>query len=473
MNTDQINDVTQPGGGDASSILATGRIGRLLLQYSVPAIVGTAAASLYNIIDRVFIGHGVGAMAISGLALTFPMMNLAAAFGALVGAGAASLVSIRLGEKKPQEANAILGNTVFLNVVLGICFSILCMAFLDQILFFMGASRETLPYARQFMRVILLGNVFTHLYLGLNNVMRASGHPRKAMVTTLLTVGVNLVLAPTFIFLFHWGIRGAALATVCAQIVGTGWTLLHFARKGHTVRFLPGCFRPRLEIIRGIFSIGMSSFVMLFCASLISGILNLRLGRYGGDYAIGASGIINSLASLFVMISMGVNQGMQPIAGYNFGARKFDRVARVYRCAVGAATCITTLGFLLGEIFPRQVASAFTSDPELIRQSVTGMRFIVLMFPIVGFQMVTSSFFQSIGRAKTSIVLSLSRQVLFLIPCLLILPLFWGLNGVWAAESVADFAASITAFFIMKAQFRKILGQASGDFDALLVPSSD
>ncbi len=329
MNSEQNHGVMQRREDDSARELATGRIGRLLAQYSVPAIVGTAAASLYNIIDRVFIGHGVGAMAISGLALTLPMMNLAAAFGAMVGTGASALVSIRLGEGKQEETHAILGNTVFLNVLLGILFSILCMVFLDRVLFFMGASRETLPYARQFMQVILLGNVFTHLYLGLNGVMRASGYPRKAMVTTLVTVAVNLVLAPTFIFLFRWGIRGAALATVCAQVAGTVWTVAHFARRGHLVHFRPGCFRPRPRIIRDILSIGMSSFVMLFCASLIAGIQNLRLGQYGGDYAIGAFGIINALASLFVMLVMGVNMGMQPIAGYNFGAGRPGRVARV------------------------------------------------------------------------------------------------------------------------------------------------
>jgi len=474
MNSEQNHGVMQRREDDSARELATGRIGRLLAQYSVPAIVGTAAASLYNIIDRVFIGHGVGAMAISGLALTLPMMNLAAAFGAMVGTGASALVSIRLGEGKQEETHAILGNTVFLDVLLGILFSILCMVFLDRVLFFMGASRETLPYARQFMQVILLGNVFTHLYLGLNGVMRASGYPRKAMVTTLVTVAVNLVLAPTFIFLFRWGIRGAALATVCAQVAGTVWTVAHFARRGHLVHFRPGCFRPRPRIIRDILSIGMSSFVMLFCASLIAGIQNLRLGQYGGDYAIGAFGIINALASLFVMLVMGVNMGMQPIAGYNFGAGRPGRVARVYGCAVIAATCITTAGFLLGELFPGQVAGAFTGDARLVAQSVRGMRIILLLFPIVGFQMVTSSFFQSLGMAKTSIVLSLSRQVLFLIPCLLVLPSFFGLDGVWASATVADFASSITAFLIVKTRFRKVLrepaAEACGDG---LMPSSE
>ncbi|HNY42880.1 MAG TPA: MATE family efflux transporter, partial [Bryobacteraceae bacterium] len=347
-----VNDGAQPVKPDHATTLGTGKVGRLLLEYSFPAIIGNSAASLYNVIDRIFIGHGVGPMAISGLALTFPMMNLAAAFGALVGAGAAALVSIRLGQRNRQEANVILGNTVFLNLVLSTAFSVVCLVFLDNALFAMGASSQTLPYARQFMQIILAGNVFTHLYLGLNNVMRASGYPRKAMFTTLLTVGVNVVLAPLFIFVFGWGIRGAAFATVCAQVVGTVRSVLHFAQKDSIVHFYPGCLKPNLRIIKDIFSIGMSNFVMLSCASFVSVAYNLRLARFGGDYAIGAFGIVNSIASLVIMIAAGLNLGMQPIAGYNFGARKFDRVERVFRLAVICSTLVTTLGFILAEVFP-------------------------------------------------------------------------------------------------------------------------
>jgi putative MATE family efflux protein len=442
----------------AASELGTGNVRQLLTQYSIPAIVAITTASLYNIIDRVFIGHGVGPMAISGLALTLPMMNVAAAFGSLVGAGGAALVSIRLGERNREEADAILGNTLFLNLVFGSIVSFVFLLFLDPILLFIGGSRETIPYARQFMQIILLGNIFTHLYLGMNNVMRASGYPHKAMVNTLTTVAVNLVLAPLFIFVFGWGIRGAALATVIAQIIGTAGPLPHFLRAASTVHFCRGCFRPQWKIIEGILSIGMSNFAMLSCASLVQVIVNLRLMRYGGDFAIGAFGIINTLAMLFVTIAMGVNQGMQPIAGYNFGARHFDRVKLVYRDAVIAATCATSCGFLLAELFPRAVASAFTGDPQLVAQSAKGMRLILAMFPIVGFQMVTSNLFQSIGKAKISIVLSLSRQVLFLIPALVVLPLYWGLNGVWLAGPSSDLAATLTTLLVLKTQFRRLLG---------------
>jgi putative MATE family efflux protein len=455
INTMQMKNVAQPKEEDAPNVLGTGNVGRLLVQYSVPAIIATTAQSIYNVIDRVFIGHGVGAMAISGLAVTLPIMNLAGALGAMVGVGAAALVSIRLGEQKKREADSILGNTLLLNIALSICFSILCFVFLDKLLFCMGASQQTIPYARQFIQVILLGNVFTHVYLGLNNVMRASGYPAKAMITTLVTVAVNLALAPLFIFAFRWGIRGAALATVCAQCAGTVWAFLHFTRKEHYVRFCRGCFKPRLRIIRDVFAIGLPSFILLFCASFVAVLVNTRLTRYGGDYAIGAFGIINVVLSLFIMITVGVNMGMQPIAGYNYGAGNLGRAIHTYKLAALAATCITTFGFLLGELFPRAVASAFTGDAELIRQSVRGMRFVVIFFPIVGFQMVTCSFFQSIDKARIAILLSLSRQVVILIPFLIVLPLIWNLNGVWFAGPASDLTASVVTLFVLRAWMRK------------------
>jgi len=432
--------------------LGQGPVLALLVRYAIPAIVATAAASLYNIIDRVFIGHGVGPMAISGLALTFPLMNLAAAFGAMVGVGAAALVSIRLGEGRRLEADAVLGNAIFLNLLLGLCFTVLGLVFLDRVLATMGASPETLPFARQFMRVILLGNVFQHLYLGLNGIMRASGHPRRAMATTLLTVGVNLVLAPLFIFGFGWGIRGAALATVAAQIAGTAVSFSHFTSGPSPLRFALAHLRPRPAVIRDIFAIGMSSFVMLFCSSIVILLVNIRLERYGGDYAIGAFGIINAMTNLFVMIVIGVNMGMQPIAGFNFGARQFDRVREVFRWAVVLATGVTTLGCLLCELAPQAVAGTFTRDPRLTAMAVRGLRLTFIVFPFVGFQMVTSSFFQSIGRARISLFLAFSRQVIFLIPFLMILPAHFGLDGVWIAEPVADLIAFLIAVALMRTQ---------------------
>jgi len=436
--------------------LGVERLGKLLIQYSIPAIIATAAASLYNIIDRIFIGHGVGPMAISGLALTFPLMNITAAFGAMVGVGAGSMVSIRLGQHDRKGATQILGNAVMLNIILSIVVAAITFVFLDPILFSLGASKDTLPYAREFMQVILLGNIFTHIYLGLNGIMRSSGYPRKAMYATLVTVGINLALAPLFIFAFKWGIRGAALATVCAQIVGTVWVVYHFSKGTSFVHFLPGYMRLKRKIIGDIVSIGMSNFLMLVCGSIVVSIMNLSLREHGGDFAIGAFGIIGSIANLAVMVVIGFNQGMQPIVGYNYGAGQMPRVIRTFKLTIIAGTCVTCVGFLLAELFPGAIASAFTTNRELIDMATTGMRLTLIMFPIVGFQVVTSSFFQSIGNAKISIFLSLTRQMLFLIPALLILPHFWGLNGVWLSVPVADFTSSLLTLVVLWWQMDKL-----------------
>jgi len=442
---------------NSPNILGTQKIGKLLWQYSIPAIIATAASSLYNIIDRIFIGHGVGPLAISGLALTFPMMNLAAAFGSLVGAGASTLVSIRLGQKRREQAIFVLGNTLLLNLILSTSVAAIALVFLDEILYLLGASAETLPYAREFMQVILAGNVFTHIYLGLNNIMRSSGNPRKAMMTTLITVLCNALLAPLFIFVFKWGIRGAATATVCAQFLGTVIVVSHFLRRKSYVRFLPRHFKLKLQIIKDIFSIGMSNFLILITSSLIVIIVNLSLEKYGGDYAIGAYGITNSIVNLFVMIIIGFNQGMQPIAGYNYGAKQFGRVIKVYKSTVIAGTCVAVTGLLLGEVFPKQLACAFTVNEKLIGMAVAGLRITFCAFFIVGFQIVTSNFFQSIGKAKISIVISLLRQVLLLIPALVILPRFMGLNGVWASFPTADLTSSFFTLIIIKTQMKKVL----------------
>ncbi len=441
---------------ESTSNLGVEKIGKLLLQYSVPAIVATAAASIYNIIDRIFIGQGVGALAISGLAITFPLMNITAAFGAMVGVGASSMVSIRLGQNNKQSATQILGNALMLNVILGIAVSIITLIFLDPILFALGASDNTLSYAKEFMEIILLGNVFCQVYLGLNSIMRASGYPTKAMITSLVTVVINAILAPLFIFVFKWGIRGAALATVCAQIAGSLLVILHFTRRNSFLRFLPGCLKLKIEIIKDIISIGMSNFLMLIAGSAVISIINLSLSKYGGDYAVGAYGIINSIGNLGVMIVIGFNQGMQPIVGYNYGACNIARVIRAFRLTILFATCVTSCLFLLAEIFPSAIASAFTTDNKLIELTTIGMRLNLLMFSIVGFQMVTSNFFQSIGKAKISIFLSVSRQVLFLIPALLILPHFFGLNGVWLGSPTADITSSILTFIVLKWQIKKI-----------------
>ena len=455
----------------AAMELGTERIRKLLVQYAVPAIIAMTASSLYNMVDSIFIGHGVGPLAISGLALTFPLMNLAAAFGSLVGVGAATLVSMRLGQRDYDTAGKVLGNVFMLNLIIGVAFSIVTLLFLDPILYFFGASEATVGYAREYMTVILLGNVITHMYLGLNSVLRASGHPRKAMYATINTVVINTVLDPLFIYGFGWGIRGAAIATVLAQVISLVWQFRILSDRRELLHFRRGIYRLHAKIVRDILAIGMSPFLMNLAACFIVILINKGLKEFGGDLSIGAYGIVNRLAFFFVMIVLGVNQGMQPIAGYNFGAQQYDRVLRVLKLTAIGATCVTTCGFLLGELMPRLAVSLFTKDAELVRLAAEGMRITFVCFPIIGFQMVATNFFMSIGMAGKAIFLSLSRQLLFLLPGLVLLPpLFdqytqWnGSWGVWCAMPLSDLLASIVAFLMLMHQlrgFRRLVGPDS------------
>ena len=435
--------------------LGTESIGKLLMQYAVPAIIAMTASSVYNMVDSIFIGHGVGTMALSALALTFPLMNLGAAFGALVGVGAATLISVKLGQKDYDTAQRVLGNVFVLNILLGLAFTVIVFPFLNPILYFFGGSDETVEYARQFMEIILLGNVVTHLYLGLNAVLRASGHPKQAMYATIATVAINTILAPIFIFMFDWGIRGAAIATVSAQVIALLWQLKQFNNANELLHFRRGIFRLKRKIVFDSLAIGMSPFLMNLAACLIVILINQGLKKYGGDLAIGAFGIVNRLVFIVVMIVMGLNQGMQPIAGYNFGAKLYDRVNKVLKLTIIYATCVTTFGFLVGMLAPNLVVGIFTSDAELTELSATGLRITVMFFPIIGFQMVTSNFFQSIGMAGKAIFLSLTRQMLILLPCLLILPHFFGVAGVWYSMPVSDLLASLIALVMLVYQFRK------------------
>ena len=446
----------------AALALGTERIRKLLVQYAVPAIIAMTASSLYNMVDSIFIGHGVGPLAISGLALTFPLMNLAAAFGSLVGVGAATLISMRLGQRDYDTAQRVLGNVVILNLIIGVLFGGAALIFLDPILYFFGASEATIGYAREYMSIILWGNVITHMYLGLNAVLRASGHPRKSMYATINTVLINTALDPLFIYGFGWGIRGAAIATVLAQIISLVWQFYLLSDKKELLHFRRGIYRLKRKIVRNIIAIGMSPFLMNLAACFIVILINKGLKQYGGDLAIGAYGIVNRLAFFFVMIVMGINQGMQPIAGYNFGARQFDRVLRVLKLTIIGAMTVTSCGFIIGEFLPRVAVSLFTSDAELIRISIEGMRLTFIFFPIIGFQMVSTNFFQSIGMAGKAIFLSLTRQLLFLLPGLIFLPrLFehytdWdGSWGVWCALPLSDLMASIVAFIMLTRQLRR------------------
>ena len=435
--------------------LGTEKVSRLLRQYAVPAIIAMTASSLYNMVDSIFIGHGVGKFAIAGLALTFPMMNLGAAFGALVGVGASATISMLLGQKNYDMAQKVLGNIVTLNTIIGLVYTIVFMIFLDPILYFFGASENTIGYARDYMIIILLGNIITHMYLGLNAVMRSAGMPKKAMYATIFTVIINAILDPLFIYVLDWGIKGAAIATIIAQTLALGWIVKIFSNRNLVIHFKKGIYKLKKRIVKDVISIGMAPFFMNTAACLIVILINQGLQRHGGDLAIGAYGIVNRVSFVFVMIVLGLNQGMQPIVGFNYGAKQFLRVKEALKLTILYATAIMTLGFLLAEIFPRQIVMIFTTDEELIQQAIKGMRIVFACFPIVGFQIVTGNFFQSVGMAGKSVFMSLTRQLLFLLPGLLIFPYFFQDNGIWMSMPISDGLSSLVAFIMLYNQMKK------------------
>ena len=439
--------------------LGTEPVGKLLARYALPAIIAMTAASLYNIIDRVFIGQVVGPLAISGLAITFPFMNLAAAFGAAVGVGASTTISVRLGQRDYDAAENILGNTITLNLIIGIGFGLFSLIFLDPILRFFGASDDTLPYAHDFMTIILAGNVISHMYFGMNAVLRAASKPKIAMAATLFTVVMNVVLDAVFILWWHWGIKGAALATMISQLLALCWQMSIFANQKELLHLKRGIYKLRAELVQNIISIGISPFLMNACACIIVIFMNNQLVRYGGDMAVGAYGIANSIAMVFVLFSMGLNQGMQPIAGYNYGSQQFDRLMSVVKLAIISATVMMTSGWLVAMFAPYYCARMFTTDPELIRQAIDAIQVMMLMFSIIGGQMVITNFFQCIGKVKISIFLSLSRQLLFLLPLLAVLPHFYNIEGVWASLPMSDLAAAIVTAYIMVAYMKKMKKQ--------------
>lgn len=416
-------------------------VGRLLMQYALPAIVAMTASSLYNIIDRAMIGQLVGPEAIAGLGITFPFMNLSAAFGAAVGIGASTCISVKLGQKDYKRAELLLGNTVTLNLIIGFSFMVVCLTFLDPILHFFGASDVTLPYARQFMVVILLGNMVTHMYFGMNALLRAVGKPRHAMYATLFTVACNIVLVVLFVWLFRWGIRGAALATVTSQSVALCWQIWIFSDKKELLHLKRGIYRLRGALVRNIIAIGISPFLMNATACIVVIFMNNQFVHYGGDMAVGAYSIANSVAMMFFMFVMGMNQGMQPIVGYNYGAENYDRMLRCLWLTIAVATAILLVGWGLSMLFPRQIARVFTTDQTLISIASRGIRLNMMVFFVVGSQAVITNFFQCIGKVKVSIFLSLSRQLILLIPLAYVLPLFIGLDGVWYSMCISDFGS--------------------------------
>lgn len=428
---------------NATDRLENGNIRRLLKEYSWPAIVGMIVVSLYNIVDRIYIGQGVGPMAISGLTLTFPISSLIAAIGTLVGVGASARLSIVLGMKDVKWARNILGNAFIMTFVLSAVFVTLSMVFLDDLLRLFGGTDNTIPYARDYLNIVLPGSVLSNLTFNFSNMIRASGNPKKAMYTLSLGVLLNVALDPVFIFWLDMGIKGAAVATVISMFISAIFALSHFLDRSRQVHFTREGMKLKKYIIRNIVSIGMAPFLMNVASSAVNIIMNTRLVVYGGDLAIGAYGIINSYATFVVMCVMGLGQGMQPIVGYNYGAQRLKRMKDVLLLAIRWSFVVMIGGFLLAELFPKAMVRAFTTDPELTRMTVEGMRIVFLMIPIVGFQIIVSTFFQSISKPGKAVFMSLSRQVLFLIPLLYLLSSIWGLKGIWFSIPVSDLAASL------------------------------
>ena len=445
--------------------LGSDNIGKLLFNYATPAIIAMASSSLYHLIDSAFVGHGVGGAAIAGMAITMPIMNIGAAFGAMVGVGAGARISLRLGEGNKAAAEKTLCNAVILNIIIGFAIMAFMLTFLDEILMlFSGgkASAETLAYAKDFMQIILLGNVTMHLYLGMNDMIRASGNPRKSMAIMLTSVAVNLALNPLFIFVFEWGIRGSAAATIIAQFVSFLIALSHFCSKRSFLHFKREAFHFDWKIVGNILSIGLAPFLMNICASVVVAFVNTAMLKYGGaDLYVSAYGIVNRIALLFIMVVMGLNQGMQPIVGYNYGAKNYARVRKVVYMTICCGVAFATLGFILGETIPDAIARAFVdsengNDSLIVEAATQGLRIVLAVFPLVGFQVVVGGFFQYIGKAPLAIFISLTRQLLFLLPLLWFLPREFGAHGVWMSMPIADSASIILALILFIWQIRKI-----------------
>ena len=441
--------------------LGTQSIRSLLMKYALPGIIAMTASSLYNMVDSIFIGHGVGAMALSGLTVAKPFMDICAAFGTLVGVGASSLVAIKLGEKDYRSANDVLANVILLNVLLGALVMAVGLYWLDPILYAFGASDVTIAYAREYMEIILWGNILTHIYYGLNSMLRSIGHPKIAMYATILAVVVNIILDPIFIFVLDMGVRGAALATMISQLVSVVIELVIFLNPKEVIYFHRGIWRLKRDITMRALGIGTAPFLMHMASCFVVIVLNNQLKRYGGDMAIATFGITNRFMFFFAMVVMGLNQGMQPIVGYNYGAKLFDRMTRALKLTAMCATCVMGVLWLFGLIWPEGFIRLFTHDELLIAQSIAPARVMLCTMVMVGFPMVVGNFYTSIGMSGKAIFLSLTRQVTFLIPCILLLPLlFQVLNftpiwGVWWSLPICDALAAVLAAIILNRDMRK------------------
>ncbi|MCQ1529920.1 MATE family efflux transporter [Lutispora saccharofermentans] len=435
---------------EREKLLGESEIPKLLLKFSIPAIVGMLVNGLYNFVDMVFIGNGVGPLGIAGVRMGFPIIVINMAFSMLIGIGANSLISIRLGQKRKEDAEVILGNALMGMIIIAALLTIAGLIFMNPLLKVFGASEDVMPYAQGYLSIILYGAIFQMIGMGMNNFIRGEGNPKVAMITMLIGAILNTILDPIFIFVFKWGIEGAALATILSMAVSAIWVLYYFLYGKSLLKIRKPNLKIRKDIIKSIITIGLAPFSMQLASSVLIIFMNKGLSHYGGDIAVSAMGIINNVAMIFMMVVFGINQGAQPIIGFNYGAQKYDRVKTTLKYAIGAATIVVTIGFISTRLFSAQIIGIFSNDPELIALGAKGLKRFLIFMPIIGFQVVSSAYFQAVGKPKQSMLLSLSRQVLILIPMVLILPKFMGLEGLFTAGPVADlFSSILTALFLV------------------------
>ncbi len=441
--------------------LGTSSIPSLIVKFSLPSVFGMLVSALYNVVDRIFIGQGVGPLGLAGATIAFPLMMVQIAFATLIGMGATTLISINLGRQDRETAERVLGNGFALVIAVALSVSALGLVFLDPLLRLFGASEAVLPFARDYTSIILAGTIFQVLALGVNNFIRGEGNPRTAMISMFIGAVLNAALCPVFIFVLHMGMRGAALATILSQAVSAAWVMFYYLSGRSSLKLRLSMMRPRKAVVLPILAIGSAPFAVNLANSLMNGIMNNQLKRYGGDLAVSSMGVVFALVSLFVFIAFGINGGVQPIIGFNYGAKQPQRVRQAALLAIGAATAVFSIGYILVELFPRPLVLLFAgSSKELADMSAFALRRVLLCMPLIGFQIVSSGYFQAVGKPRQSMLLSLSRQVLFLIPLLFILPSLGGLTGLWFAPAAADLlAACVTAVFF--AREMSMLGKAA------------
>lgn len=451
---------------DRSKQLGEEKVLKLLLKFSIPAIIGMLVNALYNVVDRIFIGNGVGSLGIAGITIAFPIMIFIMACGMLIGLGANSLISIRLGEGKKEEAELIMGNAMVLLIVISLGISAVGLIYIEPLLKSFGASEAVLPYAKQYMQIILWGTVFQSIGFGMNNFIRAEGNPKVAMGTMLIGALLNTALDPLFIFVFDWGIRGAAFATIISQGVSAAWVLYHFLGGRSSLKLRLQNLRLDYSTVGKIVALGSAPFAMQLAASLLNVVMNKALTTYGGDIAISAMGVVTSIVTLIMMPIFGINQGVQPIIGYNYGAKKFDRVKEALKLGITGATAIVIIGFIATRLYPQQMVAAFNrEDAELIAFGTRALKIYLVFLPIIGFQIISANYFQAIGKPKQAAFLSLSRQILILIPAVLILPRFFGLDGVLMAGPLADLSSSILTGAWVIMEIKKLGKQHEASFE--------